>query len=173
MILKIVEFDEEILRRKATSPVEIPPSGDTKMLATNMLQTMIAAGGVGLACPQVDISTRMFVAELGGSYHIIINPEIVEYSDSKGTEVETCLSLPGVTGIKVRRSKIIRLNYFDASGKFFERKRFKGFDARIVQHEYDHLDGKLIIDYISHSNIESSIIQSTDVESAKGFGGTP
>ena len=164
MNLKIVEFDEAILRQKTTE-VEIPPSGDIKMLAAVMLQTMIAAKGIGLACPQVDQPHRMFVAELKRQYHVIVNPEIVETSDSQGTEQEECLSLPGVS-VKVRRSKIIRVNYFDASGKWFVRRKFKGLDARIFQHEYDHLDGKLIIDYVSRPErvIHSSDIGASEID---------
>lgn len=162
MNLKIIEFDEGILRQE-TKEVEIPPSGDIKMLAAVMLQTMIKAKGLGLACPQVDQPHRMFVAELNRKYHVVINPEIVEVSDSQGTDREVCLSLPGVT-IKVRRPKIIRVNYFDASGKFFERRKFKGMDARVFQHEYDHIqentEKRLIIDYIPRPE---RVIHSSDI----------
>ncbi len=164
MLLKIVEFNETILRQK-TEDVEIPPPGDIKMLSAVMIQTMLGVKGIGLACPQVDQPHRMFVAVLNQQYHVIINPEIVETSDSQGTDAEQCLSLPGVS-VLVRRSKIIRANYFDASGKFFERKKFKGIDARVFQHEYDHLDGKLIIDYVSRPErvIRSSDIGAPEIE---------
>lgn len=148
MILKIVEFDEKILRQKAVE-VELPVPGEVKLLATQMIQTMIANNGLGLAAPQVDHSERMFVAVLGSEYHVFINPIIDEYSDSQSTDQEECLSLPGVT-VSVRRSKIVRVTYYDASGTLHARKKFKRMDARVVQHEYDHLNGKLIVDYATN-----------------------
>ncbi len=145
MNLEIVEFDEEILRQE-TKEVEVPPDGNTKLLAARMLQMMMAVKGLGLAAPQVDRSERIFVASLGGDYHVFVNPVIDDLSGGVGTEEEACLSLPGVT-VKVRRNKIVRITYYDAAGNFHERKKFKRMDARVIQHEMDHLEGKLIVDY--------------------------
>ena len=147
ILLDIVEFDEVALRQE-THEVEIPPTGDLKLLASNMIRAMIDAKGLGLAAPQVSRSERIFVVVLNEQYHIFINPTIVERSDSTGTEEEGCLSLPGVT-VLIKRPKFIRVNYYDAAGTFYERKKFKRMDARIIQHEYDHLEGKLISDYAS------------------------
>lgn len=145
MNLEIVEFDEEILRQE-TEEVDVPPTGNVKLLTARMIQMMIAVDGLGLAAPQVNRSERIFVATLGGDYHVFINPVIDETSGGHGTDVEACLSLPGVT-VKVRRAKILRITYYDAAGNIHERKKFKRMDARVIQHEMDHLDGKLIVDY--------------------------
>jgi len=116
------------------------------LLATKMIALMIAHNGLGLAAPQVNRSERIFVANLTDGHHIFVNPEITEYSEAQGTEKEGCLSLPGVT-VAVRRSKFIRITYFDAAGQLFVNKKFKREDARVIQHEYDHLRGVLISDY--------------------------
>ena len=147
ILLDIVKFDEVALRQK-THDVEIPPSGDIKLLASNMIRAMIDADGLGLAAPQVNRSERIFVAVFNEQYHVFINPTIVERSDSTGTKVEECLSLPGVS-VPVKRPKFIRVSYYDAAGTFYERKKFKRMDARIIQHEHDHLEGQLISDYAS------------------------
>ena len=151
IFLDIVEFDEVALRQE-THDVEIPPSGGIKLLASNMIRAMINAKGVGLAAPQVNRSERIFVASFNKQYHIFINPTIVERSDATGTEEEACLSLPGVT-VRVKRPKFIRVNYYDAAGKFYERKKFKRMHARIIQHEFDHIEGRLISDYASSFDI--------------------
>lgn len=144
-MLKIVEFDEEALRQ-TTEEVEIPPSGAVKLLAAQMLATMDAADGLGLAAPQVNRSERMFVVNLWGKYHVFINPVIERFSEDVGTEEEACLSLPGVF-VRVRRPKMVWITYYDAAGTLYERKKFKRRDARVIQHEFDHLEGKLIRDY--------------------------
>lgn len=152
MTMKIVEFDEKALRQETTE-VEIPPSGELKLLAAQMIKLMVAADGVGLAAPQVNRPERMFVAILNDEYHVFINPIIEELSESVGTEKEACLSLPGVL-VPVRRSKIIRISYYDAGGKYHEKKKFKRMNARIIQHEHDHLQGVLISDYASDFELE-------------------
>ncbi len=147
MNLEIVEFDEEVLRQD-TEEVDVPPTGAVKLLAARMLAIMDAVEGLGLAAPQVNHSERIFVASLGtdGDYYVFINPVIDDMSGGYSTDMEACLSLPGVT-VKVRRAKVLRITYYDASGKLYERKKFKRMDARVIQHEMDHLEGKLIVDY--------------------------
>ncbi|KKN19819.1 hypothetical protein LCGC14_0942030 [marine sediment metagenome] len=147
MSLNIVTFDEEALRQE-THEVEVPLTGELKLFVAHMIQTMVTAEGLGLAAPQVNRPERIFVAELNEQYHVFVNPTIVEFSDSCGTEEEACLSLPGVT-VVVRRPKFIRISYYDVSGTFYKRKKFKRMDARVIQHEFDHLEGKLISDYAS------------------------
>jgi len=145
MSLKVVKFDELVLRQE-TKDVDIPVPGDIKLLVAQMIHTMVEVNGLGLAAPQVDRSERLFVAVLGESYHVFINPVIVETSDAQSTDKEACLSLPGVV-VKVRRPKIVWVTYYDAAGVLHERKKFKRMHARVVQHEIDHLEGKLIVDY--------------------------
>jgi peptide deformylase len=143
-MLKIVEFDEVALRQK-TVEVDLPPSDDLKLLAAQMLATMIKAEGIGLAAPQVNRPERIFVALLCDEYYVFVNPTITERSESQGTDNEACLSLPGVT-VPVRRAKFVKVEWYDAAGDF-KKKKFKRMDARVVQHEMDHLEGKLISDY--------------------------
>jgi peptide deformylase len=143
--LKIVEFDEKALRQP-THTVDVPLSDSLKELTATMIALMITHEGVGLAAPQVNRPECIFVANLSDGYHIFVNPTITEYSEAQGTEKEGCLSLPGVT-VAVRRSKFIRVTYADASGQLFENKKFKRHDARIIQHEVDHLNQRLISDY--------------------------
>lgn len=145
MSLQVVKFDESVLRQE-TKDVDIPVPGDIKLLAAQMIQTMVEAKGLGLAAPQVDRPERLFVAVLADTYHVFINPVIVETSDAQSTDEEACLSLPGVV-VKVRRPKIVWVTYYDAAGVLHERKKFKRMHARVVQHELDHLEGKLIVDY--------------------------
>jgi peptide deformylase len=153
--LEIVKFDEKALRQP-THEVDVPLSDSLKELAATMIALMLAHKGVGLAAPQVNRPERIFVANLSDGHHIFVNPTITEYSEAQGTEKEGCLSLPGVT-VAVRRSKFVRVTYADASGQLFENKKFKRHDARIVQHEYDHLRNVLISDYAK--KIKPSILE--------------
>lgn len=115
----------------------------------DMVFTMKKAGGVGLAAPQVNQSLRMFVMKSGFQVPltIVVNPTI-EYLPEYGKQdsVEGCLSIPGQT-LKVQRYKRIRMSYFDREGEYIT-EEIKGFKAIISQHEYDHLNGVLIVDLI-------------------------
>jgi len=147
MTLKIVKFDEVALRQP-TYDVETPLSDELLALVNSMTETMQAADGVGLATPQVNRSERIFVMHNPdtGIERVCINPTITKRWGKVTTAEEGCLSLPGVT-VKVPRHKFIKLDYTDASGTRHTNKKFRGLDARIIQHEYDHLQGKLIVDY--------------------------
>ena len=147
MNLEIVKFDEKVLRQ-TTYPVNIPIEKETQELidAMTLLLAKKADEAVGLAAPQVNRSERLFVANIEGDIRVFINPEIVERSDSTGTEIEGCLSLPGVT-VRVKRPKIIRVNYYDEHGVYHPNRKFKRWNARVIQHEYDHLLGKVMTDY--------------------------
>ena len=110
----------------------------------DMLETMRAEMGVGIAAPQVGIMRRMFIAEPEpGRVYYMINPEILEQSGSQ-TGDEGCLSVPGMIGT-VERPDYIKIRALDINGaeQVYE---FSGFDARVMCHEYDHLDGILYID---------------------------
>lgn len=143
-MLKIVIFDEVALRQK-TVEVDLPLSDDVKLFTAQLVATMIKADGIGLAAPQVDRPERIFVALLSDEYYVFVNPTITELSESQGTDKEACLSLPGVT-VPVRRPKIVKVEWYDAAGNP-QKKKFKRMNARVVQHEMDHLEGKLISDY--------------------------
>lgn len=118
---------------------------EIKELAKNMAETMVEANGVGLAAPQVNSSVRMCLAPINGQVRALINPEITWKSKEKDTDEEGCLSLPGMY-MPVTRHTAITLKYVDINGKPQERK-LEGFEARVVQHETDHLDGVLIVDH--------------------------
>jgi peptide deformylase len=124
---------------------------DLKKLVKDMKKTMLSAGGLGLAAPQVGVSTRIFVLILdykGESERVIemVNPVILSHSDEVEVDEEGCLSLPGLYG-KVERFSNVVVEFSDVSGTRQVLELF-GLDAREVQHENDHLDGKLFVDRV-------------------------
>jgi len=135
-------------------PREYP---ELKQLIDNMFETLVQAEGCGLAAPQVGLGLRLFVVdgtELAEDYpecanfkKVFINPEMVERSEEKITYSEGCLSLPGISENVIRPQKI-RIRYYDENWQEHE-DELSGFDARIVQHEYDHLEGNVFTDRIS------------------------
>jgi peptide deformylase len=153
MIYPIVAYGDPILKKRAT---EIEPGTiDIITLANDMFETMYHAHGVGLAAPQIGKSIRMFVVDaepmdpeqLKGFKKIFINPEIIDEEGELWPYEEGCLSIPGIRE-KVNREPIIRLRYMDENFNQFE-ETFSGMAARVIQHEYDHLEGILFIDYLS------------------------
>ena len=146
-ILNILEYPDPRLRTKA-APVDVVDD-ELRRLAADMLETMYAAPGIGLAATQINVHHCMLVADISEKQdtpHVFINPEILE---RRGTEVmdEGCLSVPGFYEA-VTRSEWIRLRAFGLDGKAFERE-LDGLLAVVVQHEMDHLEGKLFVDYLS------------------------
>ena len=160
MILPIIAYGDPVLRKRAKD-IE-PGSIDVKALSVNMYETMYAASGVGLAAPQIGQSIRMFVVDgeplnedeaeedidpgLVGFKKVFINPEIIEEAGDDWGFEEGCLSIPGIRG-EVFRPEIIVIRYFDTDWVEHE-EEYEGMAARIIQHEYDHLDGKLFTDYL-------------------------
>jgi len=150
---KIITSENPILRRKAKKAIKITP--ELRALADDMMETMRAAPGVGLAAPQVAESVRLFVAELeesaenpgSGKTYIIFNPEFIWKSDEVVDGVEGCLSIPGWAGEVTRHHKVV-VKGLDRSGKRI-RVEAEGWLARVFQHEIDHLDGVLFTDRIS------------------------
>ena len=117
---------------------------------------MYAAEGVGLAAPQVGINKKLMVYNESGDKKkwldeiVMVNPKIVEFSEAKDVEIEGCLSFPKMNG-KVERSKWIKVEAQNLKGKKIK-KKFKGWEARIFQHEYDHLDGVVYIDRLDEED---------------------
>ena len=115
---------------------------------------MYAAEGVGLAAPQVGVNKRLMVYNEAGDKTkwlqevVLVNPKIVEFSDAREIETEGCLSFPNMNG-KVERSKWIKVEALSLKGKKMK-KKYTGWEARIFQHEYDHLDGILYVDRLTH-----------------------
>lgn len=146
-LLTVLEFPDPRLRNKAL-PVELIDDS-TRRLVDDMFATMYAAPGIGLAATQVNVSQRVLVVDVSPEKNqprCFINPEILERSGEEEME-EGCLSVPGVYEL-VTRAEIIKVRAFDQEGKAFELET-GGLLAVCVQHEIDHLDGKLFVDYLS------------------------
>lgn len=146
-LLTILEFPDERLRKKA-SPVEVV-NDSLRRLVDDMFETMYQAPGVGLAATQVNEQKRVIVIDVSeekDSPLCLINPEITEKGGTEETE-EGCLSVPGVFE-KVRRAEKVKVRALDRQGKGFEMEA-DGLLAVCIQHEIDHLDGKLFVDYLS------------------------
>jgi peptide deformylase len=144
--LKIKKYGNPILRKRAEVVSEI--NENIKKLASDMLETMYSAPGVGLAAPQVGISLRLCVIDVDPNKKspvVMINPEII-LCGNKITAEEGCLSFPGFYE-NVNRFENIIARYTDLNGNRQEIK-VQNFLAKAVQHEIDHLDAKLFIDYL-------------------------
>ena len=147
MNLKLIKEKEKVLHKKLDPVENVTP--EIKELVLEMKETMKTNDGVGLAASQVGKDFRIFVideelAEMNEVSSVYINPEITDRSKDMGYMEEGCLSIPGYFK-EVARSKKIRIKALDENGKKFKFKA-TGFLARVLQHEYDHLNGILIKD---------------------------
>jgi peptide deformylase len=146
--LTILEFPDPRLRTRAT-PVAVVDEG-IRRLIDDMFETMYAAPGVGLAATQVDVHKRVLVVDVSKDQDhplAFVNPEIVEREGSTEAE-EGCLSVPGIFDKLTTRSERIVVRALDRNGKPFETEA-DGLLAICLQHEMDHLEGKLFVDYLS------------------------
>ena len=155
MIYPVTVYGDALLRKKA-QPVEKEHEGLGDIIE-NMWETMYSSDGVGLAAPQVGLSLRIFTVdatsgadeepELKDFKKVFINPQIIELSGDEWIMNEGCLSLPEIRE-DVSRPDVVRIKYFDEN--FVEHdETFHGYAGRIIQHEYDHLEGVLFIDHLS------------------------
>jgi len=153
MIYPIVAYGHPVLKKRAE---EIEKGAiDVKQLASDMFETMSNAQGVGLAAPQIGKSIRMFVVDgapmedesMTGFKKVFINPAILEEFDDDWVFEEGCLSIPGIRE-NVERPARLRIRYFDEDWNEHE-EEYDGMKARIIQHEYDHIEGVLFVDYLS------------------------
>jgi peptide deformylase len=145
--LTILEFPDPRLRTRA-APVDTV-DGSLRDLIDDMLETMYAARGIGLAATQVNVHKRVLVTDVSEARNqprAFINPEILS-RDGSETSQEGCLSVPGYYD-EVQRAARVRVRALDRDGKSFE-EDLEGLLAICVQHEIDHLDGKLFVDYLS------------------------
>ena len=140
-ILPIIKNPADVL----TTPAKEVTQFDEKVatLLDNRYETMVDSDGVGIAAPQVNEGIKAAVLEIGEEREIleIVNPEIIEYSVDTNVDVEGCLSFPGLFG-EVERSNGIRVEAQDRNGNLFEIEAYD-YDARVLQHEIDHLNGVL------------------------------
>lgn len=158
-ILEIVKYGDPILRKKTFEVTEI--TDEIKKLAKNMLETMYSAPGVGLAAPQVGSSLKICVIDVVPNGRkrpfILINPQILS-GENKIELEEGCLSFPGIFE-PVKRYDKITAEYIDLDGNI-NKVEVTGFLAKAFQHEIDHLNGKVFIDYLAawkRKNIEKDI----------------
>ena len=156
MILPIYTYGQSVLRKEAKDITSDYP--DLKQLIDNMFETMYKSEGVGLAAPQIGLNIRVVVItldvlkedfpEYAGFNKAYINPHILEYDESETQSMEEgCLSLPGIHE-PVRRPTRIRVRYQDVDFTTHE-EWVDGYLARVMQHEFDHLDGKLFTDRLT------------------------
>jgi peptide deformylase len=152
-ILKIARMGHPVLKARA-EPVPDPKAHEIQQLVRDMMETLEDVGGIGLAAPQVHVSQRVVIFFVPGERRaltgepaedipltVLINPEIEPLSDEQAPGVEACLSVPGLAG-QVPRWTHIRYRALDLQGNVLEREA-RGYHARVVQHECDHLDGIL------------------------------
>jgi peptide deformylase len=154
MILPVYLYGHPVLRKEAEDVPEEYPG--LKKLVADMFETMYQAEGIGLAAPQVGLSIRLLVldaepmaddySECKGFKRVMVNPDIVEFSEEEIALEEGCLSLPGIHE-KVARPVWIRVEYEDEN-RVKHNEEVEGFAARVVQHECEHLDGQVFIDNI-------------------------
>ena len=141
--LKIRFYGDPCLEVKSKPVKEVGPV--ERMLIAAMFETMVACRGVGLAAPQVGINEQIFVVDTGKEIFAAINPRIIRSAGSEVME-EGCLSIPRVL-VDVKRAKNVWVEFTDVENRPV-RAQLSGLVARVFLHEYDHLQGKLILDYL-------------------------
>lgn len=150
MALRPILIHPDPRLKRVCAPVSAPgPS--VRALADDMLATMYAAPGIGLAAPQVGVDARVVVMDCAGKDDppeplCLVNPEIVWSSEALNEHEEGCLSIPEVYALVTRPAEV-GVRFLDAEGRVHER-HFEGLSATCVQHEIDHLNGRLFIDYL-------------------------
>ena len=145
--LTVLHFPDPRLRKKAKPVAAV--DGGIKQLSKDMLETMYAENGIGLAATQVNVQQRVVVMDLSAERDTpvtLINPEIMDTTGSEEME-EGCLSVPGFSDV-VQRAEKISYRFLNLDGEKIEDEA-DGLRAVCIQHEIDHLDGKLFIDYLS------------------------
>ncbi len=171
MIYPIVAYGNPILKKEAE---EIKEGTNLDALIQDMYATMDFANGVGLAAPQINQGVRLFVIDSSlmldeddaekGIRRVFINPIILdEYGDDYSFE-EGCLSIPEVRA-EIIRPETLTIEYFDENWNLKE-EEFSGMTARVIQHEYDHLEGILFVDYLK--GLKKRLVQSKLIDVSKG-----
>ena len=147
-LLNILEFPDPRLRKQAAPVNQVDSRIQT--LVDDMFETMYAAPGIGLAASQVDVHERVIVMDLTedrSDPKVFINPEVTVLDDDLGTYDEGCLSVPGFYET-VKRPRAVEVSAMNREGQQFT-ERLEGLMAICLQHEIDHLEGKLFVDYLS------------------------
>ena len=172
MIYPIVVYGHPVLKKVAAEIEKDYPG--LKQFVDDLFETMYQAEGLGLAAPQVGKSIRLFVIDgepvaedepdLANFKKVFINAEIVERSGELVPMNEGCLSIPGIRE-EVRREGHIRIVYYDENWEFHD-EVYEGYPARIIQHEYDHIDGKLFVEKINP--LKKQLIRGKLLDISKG-----
>lgn len=157
-LLKVAELGNPVLRLP-TEPIENVYDPYIQCLIDNLLKTIKKQNGVGIAAPQVSESLQLFIVASRPNLRYLnaptmeptamINPQIIAYSDEQVKDWEGCLSVPGLRG-QVMRSKEIEVVYTDRKGRSHQQV-FTDFVARIIQHEFDHINGRVFIDRVENT----------------------
>jgi peptide deformylase len=153
MIYPIIAYGDPILKKPANEVEH--DKADLKQLVDDMFETMYNAHGIGLAAPQIGVSLRIFIADgsllddekLHTFKKVFVNPTILKEEGQEWAYEEGCLSIPGVRADVMRQPKL-KIHYFDTDWKEYT-ETYNGMAARIIQHEYDHIEGILFLDHIS------------------------
>ncbi len=172
MFLPIVAYGDPVLRKMGVE-IDKDYPGLAKLI-DDMFETMEKSKGVGLAAPQVGKAIRLFVIDSTKMYdeeeehkgvrEVFINAEIIKESGTEWAYEEGCLSIPGIRE-DVSRKPTLRIRYYDKNWKEQE-KEFDDMNARVIQHEYDHIEGKLFIDHIKP--LRRSLLKSKLEKISKG-----
>jgi len=153
MIFPIVMYGDPVLRQRAK---DIEKGTDLTQLIADMHETMQAAHGIGLAAPQIGKSIRLFVVDgspldeepdMENFKKAFVNPQILEEFDEPWEFEEGCLSIPSIRE-KISRKAKLKIRYYDENWNLHE-EEYDGMKARIIQHEYDHIEGKMFVDYLT------------------------
>jgi len=147
--MNILTIGDKVLNRKAKRVAKIDDS--IRNFCASMIDAMYGNGGVGLAAPQVGVSKRIIIIDVDGAPLVMINPEIITQSDNQVVMNEGCLSIPE-TYIDLKRPESISVKFRDRKGRPHH-NCYAGLTARVIQHEIDHLDGKLMTDYEESVNV--------------------
>ena len=142
--LKILKYPNPLLRKKANPVTKAGP--EEERLLSEMARIMYLSKGVGLAATQVGIDKRLIVIDIGYGLLKMINPAIAKKSIGCETEEEGCLSVPD-TSVKIKRAKKVTITFLNSGGEA-RQMTAEGLLARAFQHEIDHLNGRLIVDYL-------------------------
>lgn len=146
-------YGDPVLRQRAGN---IEPGTDIKGLVGDMFETLEAANGIGLAAPQIGKSVRLFVVDgtaldeepgMDTFRKVFVNAEMIEELGAPWEFEEGCLSIPNIRE-KISRKGQLRIRYFDENWEPHE-ESYDGMQARIIQHEYDHIEGKMFVDYLT------------------------
>jgi peptide deformylase len=170
MIYPIVMYGDPVLRQVAK---DIEVGTDLKQLLDDMYETMSNAGGIGLAAPQIGKSIRLFVVDgtviedepgMETFKKAFINPTILSETGTPWEMEEGCLSIPNIRE-NVSRKETLVIRYFDEDWNQKE-ETYSGMQARIIQHEYDHIEGKMFVDYLS--GLKKRLLKSKLSDISKG-----